>query len=444
MLQSMRNRSMPDDKTMTLAEARGVMWLRNNYRSMGELFDEGFLDRGRLEWAIEKAYDSRIRQAAQVLLGWQNRPLASSARETRRTVFESSNLAFTVSMSLEQARAIRWPFRPYQNQPIGALLDTKQLSLKDLVYAVENAWDERVRRAATTLTLVRLEQVIQEPESSAGFLRVISGGRSYAERKQLVLNFIQGSLIGGLLGATVMYIILYFLHRSSPIESSRSVSEILASPYGSTVIIIAIVLMLVIFTVMVLSMFLFNKLILRLEKQITSFRKGKEGEDRVVAVISQSLDGNWHLFRNVVLPGRNRADLDGVLVGPLGIWMVEIKTYTHEYRCVGDRWEYRAGNQWRTARKNPSHQAKNNAAQLSNFLRADGIQQWVNPVVVWANPESRLSLENPEVPIWTLDRLPDELGNMWNDKGIDESTRRQIVNKLTKLCQRQERTTESE
>jgi hypothetical protein len=435
MLQPVTNRSTPDNKAMTLDEARAVLWFRNNRRPMGELFDEGYLTQSRLEWAIEKSYDSRIRQAAQLLLEKQ-RQLSTVSSVEKQPASKLSNLTFTVGMSLEQARSIKWPFRPFQDQPMGALVDTKQLSLKDLAYAVENAWDERVRRAATTLMLVRLEQAVQEPEPSAGFLHVISGGRSYAERRQLFLTLLQGVIIGGLLGASVMYLVWELTSR--PPDPSRAVSEMLGSSHANTILISIVVLVMALVVCGGLFLFLLEKVMDRVDKQIANYRKGQEGEDRAVAVMSQSLDGNWHLFRNVVLPGRRRADLDGVLVGSSGTWVMEIKTYTRDHRCIGERWEYRAGNQWRAARTNPSRQAKNNAVHLANFLRSHGIQQWVNPVVVWANPESQLSFENPEVPIWTLDRLPDELGNLWSDKRIAEATKQQIVNNLTKLCQKQE------
>ena len=53
-----------------------------------------------------------------------------------------------------------------------------------------------------------------------------------------------------------------------------------------------------------------------LDRQIAAYRRGQQGEDRVVDAIRSSLDAQWTLFRNVVLPGRNRADIDAVLVGP--------------------------------------------------------------------------------------------------------------------------------
>ena len=60
---------------------------------------------------------------------------------------------------------------------------SKQLTLKDLGYAIENVRDDQVKQAAIALSLVRLEQVVREPVPNAGFVKIISGGRSFSERR---------------------------------------------------------------------------------------------------------------------------------------------------------------------------------------------------------------------------------------------------------------------
>jgi hypothetical protein len=67
---------------MNQEEARNVLWLRNNPRSLGELLDEGYLNQSRLQWAAEKAYDPTLKQAAQVILKTVNYPVPS-AREKK-------------------------------------------------------------------------------------------------------------------------------------------------------------------------------------------------------------------------------------------------------------------------------------------------------------------------------------------------------------------------
>jgi hypothetical protein len=182
---------------------------------------------------------------------------------------------------------------------------------------------------------------------------------------------------------------------------------------------------------------LFEKIIDRWDKQIEEHRRGQEGEDNVVQMIVQALDGNWHLFRNLSIPGQNKGDLDLVLVGPPGVWALEIKNFRGKFRNTGETWERKNGKNWKPATVNPSRQVQNSAYRLKNFLNADRVNVFVNAAVVWANSESPLAVENPSVAVWRYDRLADELGNIWQGEKLTQAERNKIVEKLTKLCERQ-------
>lgn len=156
--------------SMSLEEARAVMWLRNNHRSLGELLDEGYLNKTRLEWAAQKAYDPRPRQAAAVLLDWLRKTTPAEKR-TPMPIAEPLP-AVDVGITIEQARATLWPFGAFRGQAMGELVDTKQLTLRDLGYAIENAWNERVRQAAIVLSSLRLNQAVKEPPPPAGPLKL--------------------------------------------------------------------------------------------------------------------------------------------------------------------------------------------------------------------------------------------------------------------------------
>jgi len=419
---------------MSLEQARSVLWLRNNHRPLGELLDEGFLDEARLAWAAEKAYDSRLRQAAAVLLDWVKR--ASQASQPPEPVAspqpgDAPRQTVNAGITVEQARATLWPFKPFKGQPMGTLVDTQQMTLQNLAYAIETAWDERVRRAAIVLMTIRLNQVIDEPVPPAGPLRVISAGRSYAEHRQFLLTLIQGLIMGGVLGALVALLVQGSL-RPKPGDPSATLAKMLASPGGVIALVVAVLLLA---GAGWLIAFLSNLAVKRLDRQIESYRKGQEGEERVVEVMRQNLDGNWTLLRNVTLPGRSKADIDAVLVGPPGVWALEIKNLSGVYRNVGECWEFRARNGWQALKRGPSRQATDNAARLGRFLEADGVKQWVTAAVVWANREIALTVQNPAVAVWEIDRLPEELGNVWQHKPIEETIRARIVEKLTTLCQ---------
>jgi hypothetical protein len=411
------------DSSMTVEDARRVMWLRNNHRPLGELLDDGYLTRGRLEWAAAKAYNPALKQAAQVLLAEQH------VQQT-----QTEGAPFPVGISIEDARNTDWPLPPYKGRKMGELVESLELSLKDLGYAIENAWDKRVRHAAIALMLVRVDQIVREPPTPAGPLRVVSGGRSFAERRQLFLAMIEGLLLGAVLVVPATLLISGLTRQPSG-PQGKPLTYFLATP---TRIIAIVFVLAIIATAVWLFFWLLERIIKSLDESIENYRKGEEGEERVEIVLRQALDGRWAYFRNVIVPGRPKSDIDGILVGPPGVWALEVKTLTGEYRNIGDEWEYRAGNQWKPTRAKPSWQADKNAIALKNFLAADGIKLYVNGAVVWANPDSRLTVENPSVAVWELDRLPDEVGNVWVEDKLTEAARKRIIEKLTKLCEREE------
>ncbi|MGD0750501.1 MAG: nuclease-related domain-containing protein [Anaerolineales bacterium] len=127
------------------------------------------------------------------------------------------------------------------------------------------------------------------------------------------------------------------------------------------------------------------------------------------------------------------------MVGPPGVWVLEVKNLHGDYRNIGETWEYRQGGKWKTAFANPSSQAKDNATRLGNFLRADHLDTWVNPAVVWVNEESPLFVENPSTSVWLFNHLPDELGNIWQSEKLSQEERNKITYKLNKLCETQKK-----
>ncbi len=418
---------------MDVQKARQVLWLQNYPRPMGELFDQGFLDRDRLEWAVQNASEPQQREAAAQFL--HVLPSAGVSRKPGGVAPAKPQDAwqFPLKLGLQKARAIAWPFSPYRGQAMGPLVATKKLSLKDLGYAIENAWDTVVREAAIGLLLERLEQLLKEPPPDAGLVRVTTRGRSYAEREQLRLTFVQGAFFGLVAGLMLLLLFALVVARMIPRGPAPTLAQFIARPGGLVALLIAAgITVLVGWMALQIPTWVDN----RLEHRISLFRLGQEGEERALSVMLQALDGKWTVFRDLRVPGF-RGDLDFVLVGPIGIWVLEAKNLQGHYRNIGDAWQRKQREKWITAEANPSRQARVNAGHLGEFLKADGINVFVHSAVVWTNPESPLSVENPSVAVWSLERLPDELGNLWQGKKLAAGDKEKIIQKLTKLCERE-------
>jgi hypothetical protein len=124
---------------------------------------------------------------------------------------------------------------------------------------------------------------------------------------------------------------------------------------------------------------------------------GIAGEQLVADQLGQALGDDWTLLRGY----RNRrGEIDHLLLGPNGLFAIEVKNINATVRVEGDRWRAdkydNYGNlveRWpitdRTGRS-PSEQVNEPADELERFLRERGQQVPVERVVVLTHRRSRL------------------------------------------------------
>ncbi len=420
--------------SMTVAQARAVSWFRNNPRPMGELLDEGVLSQRDLRWAADNSFVSPIKEAAAVLLAAGQTTITPSARQA--PIPQSETVALPASpMTLEAARNTVWPFASFQGQTMGALFDSGVLSHKELGRAIDIAWNPIVRQAATTLLLHKVVARLNEPEPPAGPLRVMAASRrSYAEHGERVYTLGLG-LFCGVVMTILLGNLVYQLTHLSLKPPSPELQAVLATTPG--LIGLAIALLIAVATTIAVPLaarYAFDGCFRWFDRRIDAYRAGREGESRVVDTLCGLVDGRWTLFRNVDLPGRNSGDLDVVLVGPAGVWVLEVKTFSGSYRNHGDAWHYRTKHGWRLVKNDPGHQARKNAKRLKEYLKAVDPSLWVECAVVWAHPTSQLIVENPITPVWRVNDLPNILNEMWQHQPLRLEAQDAIRLPLQKLC----------
>ncbi len=127
------------------------------------------------------------------------------------------------------------------------------------------------------------------------------------------------------------------------------------------------------------------------------WNSGKQGEEKVKDHIASQLADDWvHIsgYRN------NKGEIDQVLVGPRGVFCVEVKNVNGVVHCSGDTWwrdKYdRYGNMVESGismrdkgGRSPSKQINETADALQNFLaKRTGIER-VGRAVVLAHDSSR-------------------------------------------------------
>ncbi len=421
--------------TQIVTLAGDVTWpFRDLNRPLAEVLHSGEVERRDLSWASWNAYDPVVKWAAAVRL--------------------KANALQTIKLRVAEANKVIWPFRDI-NQPMGALLATHTINLHDLAYAVAQAYKAEVRNAAAVLGAQIVQhqvspQATEEKETPAPKtapqppqrptlasriesasaatpskstknpqhrkeIQVIEGSDYLAQEKRkkarrmfflaAAVLILWGASLVISLGATILNL---FRQELVPLKWSVAAAFFLF-----------------------LAKFWLPKLEHTIDEH-ANYDQGLRGELRVAMAFKKRLDDRWILFRNLIL-GEDEGDIDAVLVGPSGVYVLEIKAYTGYYKNTRKRWQRKYLGAWHDLHRSPSQQALHNARRLHAYLAERGVKIWVQPRIVWSS-RNKLWLEKPAVPVWQLTKAQFIAEDLMQGEGPSDEQRRQIIHLLAQRC----------
>jgi len=141
-------------------------------------------------------------------------------------------------------------------------------------------------------------------------------------------------------------------------------------------------------------------------RRYRTWRMGSAGENMVTQVLESKLNDEYYLINDVLYINDrgNKENIDHVVLGPNGIFAIETKHYSGKITCKGSYWQvpFPFG-------RSPSSQAMGNASWVSKAIKVSGVFEtlkvWVEPIVVFSNPDVELDVIDPEVDVVTLDKL---------------------------------------
>ncbi|XES77731.1 MAG: nuclease-related domain-containing protein [Candidatus Bathyarchaeia archaeon] len=132
------------------------------------------------------------------------------------------------------------------------------------------------------------------------------------------------------------------------------------------------------------------------------FKGGLEGEKRVAKTLSSALSNKFYLLSGVAF---GRGDVDQIVVGPNGVFVLETKNWSGKIGCSGDDWQRNKGGKFKGS---PSMQLKRNVSQVKTVIGNSEFKALNIPVVgilVFANRHADLHLNRPTVAVTKLDKL---------------------------------------
>ena len=139
------------------------------------------------------------------------------------------------------------------------------------------------------------------------------------------------------------------------------------------------------------------------------YNAGWAGEKQVTNLLSSKLSDEYLLLNGLYL-SNGGGDIDHLVLGPNGVFVLETKNWSGDVTCNGDEW-HRGGKH--SFKISPSLQVKRNAAKIKHVidsspaLRSLGVT--VEGIVVFTNNHATLHLNSPTVLILKLPQLPNHI-----------------------------------
>jgi hypothetical protein len=162
------------------------------------------------------------------------------------------------------------------------------------------------------------------------------------------------------------------------------------------------------------------------------YKGGWQGEKQVVNLLMHTLRDDYFLLNDIYLRDGG-GDIDHIVLGSNGVFVLETKNWNGNISCNGDEW-HRPGK--RNFIGSPSRQVKRNAAKIQQIidgnpnLRSWGI--WVEGIVVLTKKHAKLQVNNPTVTILKLPQLPNYLTTYRNSKNFSPEQLEAIGKEIVK------------
>jgi hypothetical protein len=140
------------------------------------------------------------------------------------------------------------------------------------------------------------------------------------------------------------------------------------------------------------------------------YKGGQQGEKIVIKTLANDLNDDYCLISGVYLRGGG-GDIDHVVLGPTGVYVLETKNWSGKIVCNGDQWQ-RPGKQIKGC---PSLQVKNNAQRVKRLLDLSPVFRkldiLVEGLIVFTNTHANLTINNPPVTILAIQQLSSYIKN---------------------------------
>jgi len=168
-----------------------------------------------------------------------------------------------------------------------------------------------------------------------------------------------------------------------------------------------------------------------IKQQYSTYRrwtKGAKGEE-LVAEYLENLGDSYKIFNDLKFKNFD-GNMDHLIIGKNGIFIIETKYFTGKVFCEKDTWTKEIRGELRYI-KSPSIQVKKNAVKLKELIQRETSVKnlWVQGIVVISNENCHVEIKEPTVPILR----PNQIKNFINNQKMNLTGKE--LNEIIKLIE---------
>lgn len=161
-----------------------------------------------------------------------------------------------------------------------------------------------------------------------------------------------------------------------------------------------------------------RKIYNKTKDKVKNFQDGIQGEDEVLKVLNESLSDDYYYIKNFLIPNTMIGDIDGLIVCPKGIILLEIKNYKGRFRFSGqDLFKKIKDNIYRLFGKSPVRQVHMQKDCLQKFLNDKNFSANIIPFVVMVDGKVENYSGTQGIFISTINNLVNNISNLNTNSG---------------------------
>jgi hypothetical protein len=158
---------------------------------------------------------------------------------------------------------------------------------------------------------------------------------------------------------------------------------------------------------------------------------GKDAQAKLAEAL-KALSGEYAVLTDVVLPD-SKGNIDRLLVGPNGLFVIETKNYSGCVTCDEDHW-FLNGHPLRSLSKEAKRNSLAVRSAIATLFTPPGTHiPYVTPLLVFVTPQTKLKLSNATLPVLKLKELGEFVRDYKPKRVIAPQEQRSIVYHLQSL-----------